>query len=57
MEGRVAAKSGFDAFCVFAPFVNGKWAMPEEGPPRGTKRAVARALVTEGDFDGSGVFD
>ena len=30
--------------------------MPEEGPPIGTRRAVARALVTEGDFDGPGVF-
>lgn len=31
--------------------------MPEEGSPIGTRRAAARVLVTEGDFDGSGVFD
>jgi hypothetical protein len=42
---------------VLVLFVNGKWAMPEEGPAMVTRRAVARALVTEGDFDGSGVFD
>ena len=32
-------------FLRAAPFVSGKWAMPEEGPPMDTKRAAARFFV------------
>ena len=41
-RGRCEGKRGL--VCVSARFVNGKWAMPEDGPLRGARRAVARII-------------